>query len=414
MNLFFWHIPNTLNYGSAMMAENLIYYLNKSLGHHVAIIGDFSSSIDLERMISATGVSSLCKDISIKKRGTARSKVTKAIQFLRYTRDVVTDVTEKDALAVLVLGGDDLSEYYAGKMISLELYQLMQLSRRVSTFLVGQTIGPFNSWRVALAKRSLRNCMIYTRDPLTVDYLTKKLELRKVMESRDLAWLNLPRQGEGNLSRKILDEFCLEEDYITLVPSGLTEHYCDDLDVYISSWLKIIMKLAQIDNSEQRKIVLLAHVLQPERVDDRIVIKSLFDRLDSNLKKRVVPICDVLLPVEARHILGNGLFTITGRMHAAVSTFQMGKPAISLSYSVKYKGVIGEGLGMNDLVIEAKGDDLWKSGKIADLVLEKVDYVFSNYDSLVSRIKPAVEENKKLAMAQIEDIARRLKEKTNK
>ncbi len=193
MNLFFWHIPNTLNYGSAMMAENLIYYLNKSLGHHVAIIGDFSSSIDLERMISATGVSSLCKDISIKKRGTARSKVTKAIQFLRYTRDVVTDVTEKDALAVLVLGGDDLSEYYAGKMISLELYQLMQLSRRVSTFLVGQTIGPFNSWRVALAKRSLRNCMIYTRDPLTVDYLTKKLELRKVMESRDLAWLNLPR-----------------------------------------------------------------------------------------------------------------------------------------------------------------------------------------------------------------------------
>jgi len=121
-----------------------------------------------------------------------------------------------------------------------------------------------------------------------------------------------------------------------------------------------------------------------------------------------------LLPVEARHILGNGLFTITGRMHAAVSTFQMGKPAISLSYSVKYKGVIGEGLGMNDLVIEAKGDDLWKSGKIADLVLEKVDYVFSNYDSLVSRIKPAVEENKKLAMAQIEDIARRLKEKTNK
>jgi hypothetical protein len=43
--------------------------------------------------------------------------------------------------------------------------------------------------------------------------------------------------------------------------------------------------------------------------------------------------------------------------------------------------------------------------------MDKVDYVLSNYDFLVSRIKPAVEENKKLAMDQIEDIANKLKEK---
>jgi colanic acid/amylovoran biosynthesis protein len=92
----------------------------------------------------------------------------------------------------------------------------------------------------------------------------------------------------------------------------------------------------------------------------------------------------------------------------------MGKPAISLSYSVKYKGVIGEGLGMKDLIIEARGDDLWESGKIVNLVMEKAEYVLTNYDSLVSRIKPAVEENKKLAMDQIEDIANKLKEKLHR
>lgn len=41
-------------------------------------------------------------------------------------------------------------------------------------------------------------------------------------------------------------------------------------------------------------------------------------------------------------------------MHAAVSTFQMGKPAICLSYSPKYKGVISDGLNLSELVIEAK------------------------------------------------------------
>jgi colanic acid/amylovoran biosynthesis protein len=96
-------------------------------------------------------------------------------------------------------------------------------------------------------------------------------------------------------------------------------------------------------------------------------------------------------------------------MHAAISTFQMLKPAISLSYSVKYRGVIGEGLGMNDLVIEAKGDDLWESGKIVDMVIDKVNYVLNNYDKLIERIKPAVEQSKKMALDQIKDIAEKLK-----
>jgi len=95
-------------------------------------------------------------------------------------------------------------------------------------------------------------------------------------------------------------------------------------------------------------------------------------------------------------------------MHAAISTFQLYKPAISLSYSIKYKGVIGDSLGMNDLIIEARSDVLWSSGKIAELVIEKVEYVLKNYDKIISRIEPAVDKNKKMAMAQIEHVAEKL------
>lgn len=415
LNLFLRHIPSTLNYGSAMMAENLIYYLDDLFDHRVSIIGDFSSDYDLERMIAATGVSCLSRDVGTTKKGRAKTKVRKAIQFIRYANDVVDSYISKDASAILVLGGDDLSEYYADKMISLELYQLKQLSKKMHTFLVGQTVGPFKSWRVSLARRFLRDCTIYTRDPLTVDYLIENLHLKNVIESRDLAWLDLPKQREELLSREMLHRYEIEkENYFTLVSSGLVSHYCSNREVYIANWLKVIRMLIENSRLGEKKIVLLAHALEPESADDRAVIRSILERVDKDSRKRIVPILDVILPVEARQVLGNGLFTVTGRMHAAVSTFQMGKPAISLSYSVKYRGVIGEGLGMKDLVIEARGDDLWESGKIVDLVMDKVDYVLCNYDSLVSRIKPAVEENKKLAMSQIEDIANKLEGKPHR
>ena len=100
----------------------------------------------------------------------------------------------------------------------------------------------------------------------------------------------------------------------------------------------------------------------------------------------MIAIDDEMMPSEAREILGNGLFTITGRMHAAVSTLFMRKPAISLSYSIKYSGVIGDGLDLNNLVIECKDSKLWQEGKVSQMVEEKVEYVLNNYDDLVDKI----------------------------
>ena len=316
---------------------------------------------------------------------------------------------------MIVLGGDDLSEYYAGSRIALELVRLRVFSKYMRVFLAGQTVGPFSSWRVPLARRMLRDCIVYTRDPLTKHYLLNDLKLKKVYESRDLAWLHLPMQNDKNIEDSILAKYGLHpNEYIVLVPSGFAGQYSENRAQYNLRWLDIVNSLGSLKSLTEKKIILLGHVVQSDINDDRNVIRYIANQIDDSSTQRIIPVLDEVLPVEARMILGNGYFTITGRMHAAVSTFQMGKPAISLSYSVKYKGVIGEGLGMKDLIIEARGDDLWESEKIVNLVMEKAEYVLTNYDSLVSRIKPAVEENKKLAMDQIEDIANKLKEKLHR
>jgi colanic acid/amylovoran biosynthesis protein len=108
------------------------------------------------------------------------------------------------------------------------------------------------------------------------------------------------------------------------------------------------------------------------------------------------------MPSQARCILGNGYFTITGRMHAAVSTFQMNKPAICLSYSAKYKGVIGEGLKRNDLIIEATDDSLYRNGVLAKTVADKVNYIDNNYPSLIREIKSEVKKAQENAIIQID------------
>ena len=49
----------------------------------------------------------------------------------------------------------------------------------------------------------------------------------------------------------------------------------------------------------------------------------------------------------------------------------MGKPAISLSYSIKYKGVISDGLNLPELVIE-KNDSLWEKYELSTLVMSSM------------------------------------------
>jgi len=403
-------VPNTFNYGSAMMGINFIHYFSSIVNKDVVYFTQLFSEEDLKRLKNETPNKNIIKfeidtSINIKKKF---GKVLHIIKEIIYSGK---DVLSFNPIGIVILGGDDLSEYYRIIGLTLELYLLYKLSEKSNVFLLGHTIGPFHSWRKQLAGFCLRNCQITTRDPSSANYLKNTLKLNNVFESSDLAFLDLPRQNDLDNAKKLFKKYGITpNDYITLIPSGLVNQYTNNYNDYLKAWVNLIISLYKFPALKSKKIVLLAHVLRPESADDRKIINEIRKRLPDEVSNRMVYITDVLLPSDARIILGNGLFTITGRMHGAISTFQMLKPAISLSYSVKYKGVIGESLGMNDLIIEARSDVLWSSGEIVELVMEKVKYVLRNYDEIIKRIEPAVDKNKKMAMAQIEYVAKNLEE----
>ena len=59
-----------------------------------------------------------------------------------------------------------------------------------------------------------------------------------MVESSDLAFLDLPLEASNSYS---LEDYNLSQDeYVTLVPSGLVEKYTSDFDAYLREWMKIV------------------------------------------------------------------------------------------------------------------------------------------------------------------------------
>lgn len=381
MKVMITHIPNTFNYGSAMMAINFIYYLNKLSNEKVKFYTDARTEEDLQNLIHWTGLRDIKVNSILPNKSSFNGKsLNLNMDWVNEYCDGIINYYDY----FIVLGGDDLSEYYSKEILVNELYKINKIANKIPVILIGQTIGPFTEWRKEYASQKLKDCKIYTRDLSTYNYLKEELKLNNVISSSDLAFLNLPMQYNQN-TEQLLKKYNLNiEKYVTLVPSGLVKLYTNNYVSYIDNWVEIIDYLIERYNY---KIVILPHVLRPKEVDDRVVIENLLKRKEEKYKDGIVRIKDQISPLKARIILGNGRFVITGRMHAAVSSFQMGKPAISLSYSVKYNGVIGEGLNCKELIIECADNDKWRNKEVKSEVINKINYLHKNYLQLLIKIK---------------------------
>ena len=115
--------------------------------------------------------------------------------------------------------------------------------------------------------------------------------------------------------------------------------------------------------------------MKPKKVDDRNIIRDLAKHFKGN--KKIISITEEMLPSEAKNILKNGILTITGRMHPSISSFSEKVPAIPLSYSFKYRGIIGRDLGLEELLIDGRNKNMWEK-RSPEVVLKKVRFVLKN------------------------------------
>ena len=403
------HAGNTYNYGSMMMAENFIAYLHRQL-KNINFYVDDEFDTDLLRLRQATNIPSIYSYSEMgyhRFKPDAHDRLLRQYHWLKDLRKLTTTLKDNGFRRLFILGGDSISEAYASSYGLLKMYyELRQMSRVTNVVLVGHTIGPFHSWRRRPFADILSKMTILTRDPLNYAYLKEELGLTDVYQYSDLAFLDLTRQSE--LPGDLLNHYSLSPDrYIVLVPSGSWHRYHPDRNAYVAAWVHTIQTLLNDSNLAEYDLVMLAHVLKPPITDDREIMEEIARQIQD---RRLVSISSELLPFEARHILGNGHLTITGRMHAAISTFQMGRPAISLSYSVKYAGIIGQALGLENLIIDAATPDLYQEGRMSEAIQERINLILDHYDGISRRIEEGVKREKNTAALQVDHVVRLIHE----
>jgi len=395
------HAHNTLNYGSMMMCENTIHYLSKVLPNaNFVVLSDFMEETE-KRLKNATG----CDNIVVRRRTLSTPIVKKISTKMSFFVDQVVlryrnlNRVLDGCNVVIVLGGDDIAEYYGIVRLVDILMRLLYLKKAgKKVYLLGQTIGPIHSWRLPLAKWVLPKMdRIYHRGPISYDYVTNVLGIKgNSFVSADLAFLDLARQdSDCDIAKYNIEP----RRYITFVPSGFWSSYCHNYSTYFEGLLNVKNYLLEICEQQHLKLVLLPHVLRTS--DDRTLVNQMMAAGERS--RNIIAMTDPLLPYEAREILGKSYLVVSQRMHGTISSLQKGVPAICLSYSVKFSEVIGNYLGLPELVVEIRkanfGEDLGKACSTIDLLLQ-------NIAPLKVRIEKAVSRAKNEAIIQIEDIAK--------
>ena len=91
-----------------------------------------------------------------------------------------------------------------------------------------------------------------------------------------------------------------------------------------------------------------------------------------------------MYPYQVRNYIQQSLITISSRMHPVVSSIQCETPAIALSYSSKYWGIIGERYGLGDYIIDVRHLTYEEMrGKFVNLL----DIIEAEYDQIQERMK---------------------------
>lgn len=343
MNIYLYNCPNTFNYGSMMMGENFISHFNKMTGEKNKYYVETDDAINTKRLQEATGI----KDVyPVLKNSLFKKESKKKDYILGYLRikNIISDFI-KDIDLVVVLGGDDFTEDYGWKRPIVNGIRFNILKREgLKVVMLGQTMGPYKSFRKPVMKYLLSKIdKIYPRDPITNNYL-KELGLKNIEITDDLALLTLSKQEIKERTK----------EYITYCPSELIYRFSKEggRQDFIDFNLFMIDKI--ISKYPTKKVVLLAHVIKPETVDDRIIAAELYELVKNKYKNRIILENNAMFPYEVRNYIQQSFMTISSRMHPVVSSIQCEIPAIALSYSSKYWGIIGERYGLGDYIIDVR------------------------------------------------------------
>lgn len=372
MKVYISNCPNTFNYGSMMMGENFITYFNKACGLENRYYVETSDDRNIQRLIDATGSTDIHP---VPMNHLLRKGLNKYDYLLSQLKmkKIISDFLENIDL-VVVLGGDDFTEDYGWKEPILRAIEFNQVEREgLPVVLLGQTMGPYHSFRVPVMKNLLKGVSrIYPRDQRTFDYL-HQMGLSNFSLTDDLALLPLARQQEEKGIK----------EYITYCPSALIFRYTKDRSR--ENWINFNLFMVDriMERFPDKNLILLAHVLKPEDADDRLIVSQLYNLTNDKYSGRIIAKKDEMLPWEARQLIARSSLVVSARMHPVISAIQCLVPSISLSYSTKFWGIIGDRYGLERQIIDVRTLNYDEMKETFSKMLESIEEEWENMENII-------------------------------
>lgn len=271
------------------------------------------------------------------------------------SREVTAAIDSSDA--VISVGGDMYSLDYRFP-IRVMSHDSAAMNKGKPTFLWGASVGPFSktpAFEPTAFRHLARMQNLFIRDELTAKYLQDH-GLKNVTRVSDPAFVLKPATSvEIDLPP---GSRVLGLNISPLVEADRAAQGRESLVEVAQAYVKTILRETDFG------VVLIPHVfpLSGGGVnDDRKVLRAVHQAFKDEDRVRLV---DAQLNAsQLKAIIAACHLFVGARTHATIAAMSSGRPTISLSYSVKARGINRDAFGHEDLVLDARkvtADELWR------------------------------------------------------
>lgn len=250
------------------------------------------------------------------------------------------------------LSGDTITEDYGPLVLLSHCIPIIIAACFDKPFvLFGQTVGPFSWAKPFVLPLLKRSESIIARDAFTYHYLQSiGLKREQLVSSIDTAFMLKPHFSQR--VDRLMRSFKLKPKKDLTIGMTISYQYQQFLKQRTGKEaLKILPAVIDRFISEyDARLIFFPHVTGPGALlDDRKMASDV--RQACRFKDRVAVLCDELSPQEIKALISKCDLFCGARMHSNIAASTSSVPTVSLSYSVKSRGIMAR-LGMADWVVE--------------------------------------------------------------
>lgn len=299
----------------------------------------------------------------------------------------------RKADAVLSVGGDNYTTDYSafpGYYLDVLKYARELGSKGV---IWAATVGPFDDAEVRrkVVEVLKDTALITARERLTVEYLESLGIAENVRAVADPAFLLEPLPSRAALSYRVGEG----ADWLGISASSMLWRYISDESG--SDRSKVLVQLIDWAVRELGlSVALVPHVVDtrpgaPLGRNDYLFLSQIAERVQR--RDKVVLVEPSLRVGEMKHIISRCRFFIGSRTHSTISALSSGVPTISLSYSIKSRGINQDVVGNQDFVLGTGELSFEGLREMFCKLREREEEIRSNLQNRVPSVKEKARKN---------------------